>query len=63
MIIQRKISDKIKVQNFNLHIRKIDAWTSKKFSTMVNVLDNTIPSILESGGNISLNQPKGPLVN
>jgi hypothetical protein len=53
----------MKSPNFNLHIRKIYAWTSKKFTNMVIVLDDTIPSILISEGNVSFNHPRGQLVN
>ena len=63
VIIKRKTSDKIKNPNFNLHIKKPDALASKTFTTMVRVLDNTIPSILVSGGNVSLSHPNGPLIN
>jgi hypothetical protein len=63
VIIKRKTPDKIKNPNFNLHIKKPDALASKTFTAMVRVLDNTIPSILVSGGNVSLSHPDGPLIN
>ena len=63
VIIKRKTPDKIKNPNFNLHIKKPDALASKIFTAMVRVLDNTIPSILVSGGNVSLSHPDGPLIN
>ncbi len=49
--------------NFDLHIRKTDVQACKKFTTIVKVLDNTIPSIMVYGGNVSLSHPKGQLVN
>ena len=48
---------------FNLHIRKTDEWARKKFTTTVKVMEYTILTILLSRWNISLNDPKGPLVN
>ncbi len=38
----------MKSPNLKLHIRKTNAWTSKKFTTMAKILDYTIPSILVS---------------
>ena len=63
VIIKRKTPNKIKSPNFNLHIRKPDTLASKTFTTMVRVLDNTIPSILVYGGNFSLSHPDGPFIN
>ena len=34
----------MKSPNFNVHIKKIDAWASKKFTITMKVLDNVIPS-------------------